>query len=259
MGILLFIRCAIILRVVFIKRGPGYLLWICIALTLVSAGAAVFQLQAMVPDSWVLGLWVIGLSSLMLMVVPLPVSGRSVVLARVVVCVAVLAYPAWLGMQMGMVYFAIQSEDSQAVHQRVDFEAMREEVEHQLTAHFEAVDASRDGDEPEEQGVLASVKATFLSGARESRRWLVKKVAKGILTPQGLKQMMNQDSRSGLASGRPWNERLRIERFDSWKIWTNWGWVGFEQDDANQRVRVRSIEFSEDFLNRIEQAEDDVG
>ena len=91
-----------------------------------------------------------------------------------------------------------------------------------------------------------------------SRRWLVKKVARSILTPEGLKKVLNQEPKEASAPGPAWNERLRIESVNRWKLWTNAGWVGFEPSVEGERIQLRSIAFSQEVLDQIEQIEDSV-
>ncbi len=232
--------------------------WICVVLTLVAAITVVFQLQMMVPESWSLGLWIIGVTALMVLVMPLPALGRFSTVLKTGLALSVIAYPLWISAQMTMVYFAIQSEDRETVNQRVDFDAMRDGVERQLSMHFAAVDASREIQEPDEEGMVAGVKSMFSSGARVSRRWLVRRLAQNILTPEGLKKVLNQQPRQESEAGPSWNVRLRIENFNRWKLWTKTGWIGFEPSSQSQQIQLRSIEFSQEVLAQIEEIEDGV-
>lgn len=257
-SLLIFILITLVMNVVIARRGLGIMAWICVGLTLLAAITVVYQLQAMVPESWSLGLWIIGVTALMILVIPLPALGKCATVAKTVIMLLAIAYPVWLAAQMMIVYSAIQSEDPQTVRQHVDFEAMREGVEGQLSMHFDAVDASLAIRESNDEGLVAGVKSLFSSSARKSRRWLVRSLARNILTPAGLKKVLNQQP-SGASGATPsWNNRLRIERVKRWKLWTNSGWIGFEPSRKGEHIQLRSIEFSQEVLDQIEKIEDGI-
>lgn len=179
-------------------------------------------------------------------------------MAKFILAILLISYPVWIGVQMTMVYLAIQAEDPKTVNHRVDFETMRDGVEQQLSMHFAAVDGERENQNEEEEGVIAGVKSLFSSGVRGSRRWLVKRLARSMLTPEGLKKIVNRQPSEARVTEPSWNARLRIENVNRWKLWTNSGWVRFEPGAEGGTIQLRSIEFSEELLAQIEKLEDEV-
>ncbi|QQL44440.1 DUF2939 domain-containing protein [Sulfuriroseicoccus oceanibius] len=219
---------------------------VVLGIVVVCAGMAVSEMVD--GPMWVRG-GVAAIVALLLWMVVVPVEKKrrgTWRWVRGLALVVLLVLPVWWAVQMAMVRAAVVSGDESRIERMVEFPQLKESLESQLDDHFVRMDAVRSTVPP--SNVADWVKA----GARKSRRWLVKKVVRSMLTPEGLHELATNEGEEIAAPEFEWNGWLRVSGLTDWRLRTSSGWVVFSSDSLWQPARMNDLWLSQDVLERIE-------